>query len=106
MSQISMASGFGLDANIYYTLDGSAPSYLSIPYQGPFQLGNAATIRARAYDSGYLSSAEAAPITVRIIPIYSLIAETAGGGTLSLSPTASSGGNFFVSNTLVTITAT
>ena len=105
-SQITMSSSFGPNANIYYTLDGSAPSYLSIPYQGPFQLGATATIQALAYDSAYLSSAEAAPITVQITPIYPLTASTPGGGSLSLSPAPYSTGNLFLSNTLVTITAT
>ena len=105
-SQITMSSSFGPNANIYYTLDGSAPSYLSIPYNGAFQLGTTATIRALAYDSAYLSSAEAAPITVQITPIYPLTATTPGGGSLSFSPAPYSGGNLFVSNTLLTITAT
>lgn len=105
-TQITMSSSFGPDANIYYTLDGSAPSYLSIPYHGSFQLGRAATIRALAYDSAYLSSAEAAAISVQISPIYPLTATTPGGGSLSFSPAPYSGGNLFVSNTLVTVTAT
>jgi len=105
-SQITMSSSFGPDANIYYTLDGSAPSYLSIPYHDAVQLGRTATIRALAYDSAYLSSAEAAPITVQITPIYPLTATTPGGGSLSFSPAPYSGGNLFVSNTLVTVTAT
>lgn len=104
-SQITMSSTFGSAAHIYYTLDGSAPSYLSIPYQGPFELGRTATIRALAYDSAYLSWAEAAPITVQIWPIYPLAATTPGGGSLSFSPVPYSGGNLFVSNTAVTVTA-
>jgi len=105
-SQITMSSSFEPDANIYYTLDGSAPSYLSIPYQGPFQLRTTATIRALAYDFAYLSLVEAAPITVQISPVYPLTATTSGGGSLSLSPAPCSGGNLFFSNTLVTVTAT
>ena len=105
-SQVTMSSSFGPNANIYYTLDRTAPSYLSIPYQGAFQLGTTATIRALAYDSAYLSSAEAAPITVQISPIYLLTATTPGGGSLSFSPAPYSGGNLFASNTLATITAT
>jgi hypothetical protein len=105
-SQITMSSSFGPNADIYYTLDGSAPSYLSIPYHGPFELRRTATIRALAYDPTYLSWAEAVPITVQIWPIYTLTAITPGGGGLSFSPAAYSGGNFFVSNTTVAVTAT
>ena len=101
-----MSSTFGPNANIYYTLDGSAPSYLSTRYNGAFQLTRTATIRALAYDAAYLSSAEAAPITVQISPIYTLTATTPGGGSVGFSPAPYSGGNRYVSNTLVTITAT
>jgi hypothetical protein len=43
---------------------------------------------------------------VQITPIYPLTATTPVGGSLSFSPAPYSGGNLFVSNTLVTITAT
>ena len=105
-AQISMSSTFGGNAHIYYTHDGSTPSFLSIPYNGPFQLTQTATIRALAYDSAYVSSAEAAPITVEVVPIYRLISSTPGGGSTAFSPAAYSGGDYFISNTAVTITAT
>ena len=105
-SQITMSSTFGSGANIYYTVDGSPPSYLSIPYQGSFQIGRTATIRALAYDPVYLSWAEAAPITVQIWPIYPLTTTTPGGGALRSSPPPYSGANFFVSNTIVAVAAT
>jgi uncharacterized repeat protein (TIGR03803 family) len=104
-AQISMSSTFGSGAPIYYTLDGSTPDFLSTPYQGPFQLARSATIRALAYDSAYVSSAEAAPVTLGVTPIYPLTVSTPGGGGLSLSPAPYSGGNLFVSNTLVSLTA-
>ena len=105
-AQISMSSTFGGSAHIYYTLDGSAPSFLSTPYNGLFQLSRTATIRAMAYNSAYVSSAEAAPITVEVVPIYRLLSSTPGGGSTAFSPAAYSGGDYFVSNTTVTITAT
>jgi hypothetical protein len=103
-AQISMSSTFG--GNIYYTLDGSAPDFLSIPYHGIFHLTQTTTIRALAYDSAYVSSAEAAPITVQIVPIYKLTSSTPGGGSMSVSPAPYSGSNLFLGNTTVTITAT
>jgi uncharacterized repeat protein (TIGR03803 family) len=105
-TQISMSTTFGSSAPIYYTLDGVSPSYLSIAYQGPFQLTRTARIRALAYDSAYVSSAEAAPITVQIVPTYRLMTSTAGGGSMIVSPTPYSGTDHFISKTLATITAT
>jgi hypothetical protein len=101
-----MSSSFGPNAEIYYTLDGSSPDYTRILYQGPFTLTQSATIRAIAYNFTYTASAEAAPITVQILPAYPLTLTTAGGGSMSLSPAPYRTGNLYISNTLVTVTAT
>jgi uncharacterized repeat protein (TIGR03803 family) len=105
-AQVSIFGGFGSAAPIYYTLDGTTPNFLSTPYQGPFLVTQTTTIRAMAYDSAYLFSAEAARITVQMVPLYPLTATTPGGGSLSFSPGPYSGANLYVSNTLVTATAT
>jgi uncharacterized repeat protein (TIGR03803 family) len=104
-AQIAMFSGFGSSAHIYYTLNGSTPSFLSTEYLGPFQLARTATVRALAYDAAYLSSAEAAPVTVEITPTYQLTTSTPGGGSMTAAPAPYSGTNHFVSNTVVTVTA-
>ncbi|MCU0782511.1 MAG: chitobiase/beta-hexosaminidase C-terminal domain-containing protein [Verrucomicrobia bacterium] len=96
----------GSGAAIYFTLDGSSPDFTDIPYTGPFTLTSSATIRAIAYNAAYTDSAEAAPITVQIAPTYPLAASTPGGGSVSVSPAAYSDGNRYVSNTVVTLTAT
>ena len=105
-AQISMFSSFGPNAPIYFTLDGSAPDFLKNQYQGPFDVSSTTVIRAIAYDPAYLTSAEAAPITVQILPTYQLLSPTAGGGGTSFSPAPYSGTNYFVDNTVVTVTAT
>lgn len=43
-------------ANIYYTLDGTDPTSLSIPYTIPVQISATATLKARAYKTGMDSS--------------------------------------------------
>ena len=96
----------GSGAAIYFTLDGSAPDFTDIPYTGPFTLTNSATIRAIAYNFAFTDFAEAAPITVQVWPTYPLSATTPGGGSLGHSPTPYSAGNRYVSNTVVTLTAT
>jgi uncharacterized repeat protein (TIGR02543 family) len=103
---ITMSSAFGSGGEIYYTLDGSAPDLTATPYNGAFTLKSTATIRAIAYNLAHTDWAEAAPIHVEVWPTYPLSVSTPGGGRLSVSPTAYSGSNLFVSGTLVTLTAT
>ncbi len=104
-AQIVMANT-GSGAAIFFTLDGSTPDFTDIPYTGPFTLTNIATIRAIAYNAAFTDSAQAAPITVQVWPTYPLSATTPGGGSIGLSPAPYSAGNRYVSNTVVTLTAT
>ena len=101
-----MNSAFGANTEIYYTLDGSQPDFTGIPYYGAFLLTNTATIRAIAYNSDYTDWAEAAPIYVQVWPTYALSVTTPGGGSVSNFPAQFDGGNRYLSNTVVTLTAT
>ena len=105
-SQVTMSSTFGPNAAIYYTLDGSYPDFTAMPYSGAFTLTNSATIRAIAYNLAYTVGAEAAPIYVQIWPTYPLSVSSPGGGSVSISPAPYAAGNLYLSNTLVTLTAT
>jgi uncharacterized repeat protein (TIGR02543 family) len=105
-SRITMIGGFGSGAGIYYTLDGSDPDFTAMPYSGTFTLTNSATIRAIAYNLAFTDWAEAAPIYLQIWPTYPLSADTPGGGSVTVSPAPYAAGNLYVSNTLVTLTAT
>jgi len=104
-AQIAMSSSFGANAYIYYTLDESEPNFAATPYYDAFRLTNSATIRAISYNSNYTGWAEAASIYVHIWPTYPLSASTAGGGSVSVSPAAYNGGNRYVSNTIVSLSA-
>ena len=105
-AQIALTSTFGPSADVYYTLDGTTPDFTATQYLDVFTLTNTATIRAIAYNATYTDSAEAAPITVQVWPTYALTATTPGGGSIAVSPAAYSSGNRYVSNTVVTLTAT
>ena len=105
-TRVTLSTTFGADAQIYYTLDGSEPDLGAIGYQGAFTLTNSALIRAIAYHAQFTDWAEAAPVMVNLWPIYPLAATTSGGGSITPSPLPFSGPNLFVSNTVVTLTAT
>jgi hypothetical protein len=90
------------NGDIFYTLDGSAPSFMSYYYNGPFILTQSATLRALGYSPDFFQSAESDPVSIVIVPAYTLTATTPGGGSVTLSPP----GGIYVSNSLVTVTAT
>ena len=82
-------------AQVYYTVDGSAPSFTSIRYSGGFNLSTSATLRVIAYDVDS-SSAQSAPVPVHLYvtpPVVSVGGQTNGFSytnvplvTVSLSP--------------------
>ena len=71
---------------IFYTLDGTKPTFTSTPYTAPFQLTKSATIRAIAYSSDFTESVEAEPVSFRILTTYSFNVSGTGGGTVTIDP--------------------
>lgn len=53
--------------NLFYTLDGSTPTANSTPYTGPFTVSPTVIVRAIAYDSDLIQSAEAAPVQLTYV---------------------------------------
>ncbi len=100
-TEIAMLTTFP-NGTLLFTLDGTTPSFSSRLYYGPFTLRRSFTIRAIAYDAFFTQSWEADPVEVIVQPTYSLNAATAGGGSVSVSPTNSP----YLSNTMATVTAT
>ena len=92
-------------AKLYYTLDGSEPNFTSAAYSTAFVSSNSATIRAVAFNTLFTDQAEAAPIALQVIPAYAL-ATNGPGGSIVVTPAADIGANNFLSNTLITLTAT
>jgi len=85
---------------IFYTLDGSTPSFSSSQYTAPFTVTHNVTLRTLGYSSDFIQSGQSDPIDILIVPTYTLTTNSPGGGTISLSP---SGGSY-LSNALVTLT--
>jgi sugar lactone lactonase YvrE len=99
-AQISMLTTFP-NGSIFFTLDGSEPSFASALYSGPSPLRRSVLIRAVAYDANFTTSWEADPVRLEIEPIYTLDASTPGGGAISVAPASL----FYRSNDLVELTA-
>ncbi len=87
---------------VFYTLDGSAPSFASTLYSSPFVVTQSCTLRVLAYSTDFSQAGLSDPLTLNFPPVYTLSATTAGGGTIALSPA----GGAYLSNTVVGISAT
>ena len=90
------------NGTIFYTLDGSQPSFMSDQYAGTFLITQSSVLRVITYSADFFQSYEADPITLTIIPTYTITATTAGGGTVSVIPTNGP----YLSNSVVNVTAT
>jgi hypothetical protein len=87
---------------IFYTLDGSTPTLASAQYSGPFIVSHDAILRALGYSPDFFQSGEMDPVAISILPTYSLVATTAGGGAIALHPP----GGSYLKNTVINLTAT
>ena len=90
------------NGQIFYTLDGSTPTFASVQYTGAFLLTHDATLRVLGYSADFSQSAELDPVNIFIVPTYTLTTNSAGGGSIALSPP----GGSYLSNTVVNLTAT
>ncbi|MGO8677883.1 MAG: InlB B-repeat-containing protein [Limisphaerales bacterium] len=88
------------NGSIFYTLDGSQPDFNATQYSGPFDVSTSGTLRAIAYSADFTESVTVGPLSIVVIPVYSLTA-SAGPGTIRMNPP----GGIYESNTAVTIVA-
>lgn len=86
---------------VFYTLDGSAPSFASRRYEGPFTLVSPATLRTVAYSRDFRVSGERQATLFTIVPAYRIVATTRGGGSVLRDP----GGETHVLGTALRLTA-
>ena len=92
---------FYTNSAIFYTLDGTVPSFISTEYRGAFALSQSATIRATSYRADFLESSESSAIEVQIVPDVRLTNETPGGGIINFEPP----GLIYSSNSVVSLAA-
>jgi hypothetical protein len=74
------------NGSIFYTLDGTEPSFVSTPYQTAITLTSNATLRAIAYSDNFSESQEADTVSVVVLLPYTLTATSPGGGSVGLNP--------------------
>ena len=86
---------------ILYTLDGSAPTFSSTLYSGPFTVSRSVALRVVAWDQDFGRFWEADPIRFERASLFALRTISPGGGAISRSPAASA----YAPNTVVTLTA-
>ncbi len=86
----------------FYTLDGSAPSFLATPYTGAFLLTQSTVVRAIGYSADFFQAGESDPVTFQILPTYGIAVSTPGGGSVALNPPSGP----YLSNSVVNLNAT
>jgi hypothetical protein len=73
---------------MFYTLDGSTPTFSSTQYAGSFIVSQNVILRALGYSADFFQSGELDPIAILLPPSYTLSASSGGGGTVSISQAA------------------
>lgn len=86
---------------VFYTLDGSTPSFFSSQYDSPFLVSQSVVLRAIGYRTDFLESGELDPVSILIVPAFTLTASSAGGGSVTFNPP----GGSYPSNALISLTA-
>ena len=106
ITKVAMSTAFP-GGSVFYTLDGSEPIVggNGREYLGPFYLYASCNVRAVAVDQLFVSQVAAPTVTVEVRPLYPVEAFSKGGGAAVLGTPAYSG-KLYVSNTLVSATAT
>jgi hypothetical protein len=97
---LSIRSAFASGSS-FYTLDGSAPSFSSTYYSGPFTVPASATVRAIGYSADFSQTEEADTVNAVVLVNHTLSASASGGGSVVLSPP----GGVYTSTNIVNATA-
>jgi hypothetical protein len=90
------------DGELFYTLDGSAPTFSSTFYTGPFIVSAPRLVRALGYSADFSTSEEADAANIIVLVNHTITVSSVGAGTVSLTPP----GGVYVNTNVVTVTAT
>lgn len=72
--------------SVFFSLDGSAPSFSANAYSAAFDVTETVILRAVAYSSDFSRIVEEEPLVVRVVPTYELDLSSTMGGSLVVSP--------------------
>ena len=97
---VSLTTSFG-NGQIFYTLDGTVPSFDSRRYLGPFKVTNSVVVRAYALSGDFTQEASNESVSIQIVPTYALNTAVNGGGTVKRSPSLV----LYQEDTVVAVTA-
>jgi hypothetical protein len=98
---ISLVTGF-TNGSIYYTLNGSQPSFSTAYYPSPITVRQSGLLQAVAYSADFSQYGAMPPIAITIIPVYGINYLPSFGGSVSASPSNSP----YVTGSLVNLQAT
>ncbi len=88
------------NGTLRYTTNGANVSIFSPVYQtNGFFIAKSAMVRATVFLSGGVVITND-PVTINVVPVYPIVATSAGGGSVSISPVAPG----YLSNSVVTLT--
>jgi prolyl-tRNA editing enzyme YbaK/EbsC (Cys-tRNA(Pro) deacylase) len=99
--QVTISGGYP-GGFLFYTLNGSTPTTASTLYSGPFTVTNTTVVNVMAMSADFSQNTLAPPVTVQIVPVYTLGVSVSGSGTVGLNPASGP----YPSNSVVTLTAT
>ena len=94
---VAMTTAFP-DGHIFYTTDGSAPSFENDRYTAPITISESTTLRAIAYSSTLVESAERSPLNLVEIEYFTLTVDSQNAA-IEISPEAQS----YAEGTVVTV---
>src|SRR5262249_27357274 len=98
-ARIQMTTDFA-QGQIFYTLDGAAPSFASTRYSNRLAVSSNFVLRAVAYNLDF-SESESRQVQVTILPTYQVNVTGDPGGLVDILPSQSS----YLSNTVVQLSA-
>lgn len=87
---------------VFYTQDGTDPATNGVPYAGPFTVTRSVDLRTVAYNTDFSDSYPSELLAITVLPSFQLLADTLGGGSVSVDPPTP----FILTNSVVTVSAT
>ncbi len=86
-AQVELRTSFP-NGQIFYTLDGSTPTFLSAVYTTPLILTNTSTLKTFSISADFTQQVNGVPVFIEVLPTFSLARMVIGQGVIKSSPLA------------------